>query len=254
MRNKIIAGNWKMNTNLLSAVQLAAQISNGFVPIQCKIILFPPFPFILEVQNIIHTKTEFFSGAQDLSPHEKGAYTGDVSAEMIVSTGAQYVLVGHSERRQYHQESDELLYAKILMALKHGLKVIFCCGESLDIREQEKHKDFVANQLRNVIMQLSPEQMEFITIAYEPIWAIGTGVTASPIQAQEMHAAIRNQLANHFGEVISRNTSLIYGGSVNATNANELFAQHDIDGALIGGASLKAEEFMQIAITMENTF
>lgn len=253
MRTKIIAGNWKMNTNLTSATELAVQVTQGYEPLHCKVIFFPPFPFLHAVHQQISEHKDFFSGAQDLSRHEKGAYTGEVSAEMIASTGAQYVLVGHSERREYHHESDNDLFAKIQLALKHSLRVIFCCGEPLEIRQQEKHMEHVAAQISNVLLQLDPEQMEFISVAYEPVWAIGTGVTASPDQAQEMHLAIRSQLARHFGEKTGRNLSILYGGSVNAANAAELFAQPDIDGGLVGGASLKSEEFIQIALAMDNT-
>src|SRR5690606_16722067 len=178
--------------------------------------------------------------------NESGAYTGDISVGMIKSVDAEYVLVGHSERRQYHQENDELLGKKVLAALKGGITPIFCCGEPLEIRESDKHFAYVTQQITNSLFDLSEEDFSKIVIAYEPIWAIGTGKTATTEQAQEMHAALRNHIASKYGEKIAQNTSILYGGSCNPTNAPELFACGDVDGGLIGGASLKSRSFMDI--------
>lgn len=249
MRKKIVAGNWKMNKTLDEGLKLASEIVN-MVQDESKggvdVVLFPPFVHLSSVQKLISGASQISLGAQNCSEHEEGAYTGDVSAAMLTSVGAKYVLVGHSERREYHQESDELLAKKVEVALKHGLTPIFCCGEPLEVREADGQAGYVTEQLTNSLFGLSKEEFGKIVIAYEPIWAIGTGKTASTEQAQEMHAVIRKHIAEKYGEEVAQQTSILYGGSCNPTNAPELFACADVDGGLIGGASLKSRSFVDI--------
>lgn len=249
MRKKIVAGNWKMNKTLDEGLKLASEIVN-MVQDESKggvdVVLFPPFVHLNSVQKLISGASQISLGAQNCSEHEEGAYTGDVSAAMLTSVGAKYVLVGHSERREYHQESDELLAKKVEVALKHGLTPIFCCGEPLEVREADGQAAYVTEQLTNSLFGLSKEDFGKIVIAYEPIWAIGTGKTASTEQAQEMHAVIRKHIAGKYGEEVAQQTSILYGGSCNPTNAPELFACADVDGGLIGGASLKSRSFVDI--------
>lgn len=249
MRKKIVAGNWKMNKTLDEGLKLASEIVN-MVQDESKggvdVVLFPPFVHLNSVQKLISGASQISLGAQNCSEHEEGAYTGDVSAAMLTSVGAKYVLVGHSERREYHQESDELLAKKVEVALKHGITPIFCCGEPLEVREADGQAAYVTEQLTNSLFGLSKEDFGKIVIAYEPIWAIGTGKTASTEQAQEMHAVIRKHIAEKYGEEVAQQTSILYGGSCNPTNAPELFACADVDGGLIGGASLKSRSFVDI--------
>lgn len=249
MRKKIVAGNWKMNKTLDEGLKLASEIVN-MVQDESKggvdVVLFPPFIHLNSVQKLISGASQISLGAQNCSEHEEGAYTGDVSAAMLTSVGAKYVLVGHSERREYHQESDELLAKKVEVALKHGITPIFCCGEPLEVREADGQAGYVTEQLTNSLFGLSKEDFGKIVIAYEPIWAIGTGKTASTEQAQEMHAVIRKHIAGKYGEEVAQQTSILYGGSCNPTNAPELFACADVDGGLIGGASLKSRSFVDI--------
>ncbi len=249
MRKKIVAGNWKMNKTLDEGLKLASEIVN-MVQDESKggvdVVLFPPFVHLNSVQKLISGASQISLGAQNCSEHEEGAYTGDVSAAMLTSVGAKYVLVGHSERREYHQESDELLAKKVEVALKHGITPIFCCGEPLEVREADGQAAYVTEQLTNSLFGLSKEDFGKIVIAYEPIWAIGTGKTASTEQAQEMHAVIRKHIAGKYGEEVAQQTSILYGGSCNPTNAPELFACADVDGGLIGGASLKSRSFVDI--------
>lgn len=249
MRKKIVAGNWKMNKTLDEGLKLASEIVN-MVEDESKggvdVVLFPPFVHLNSVQKLISGASQISLGAQNCSEHEEGAYTGDVSAAMLTSVGAKYVLVGHSERREYHQESDELLAKKVEVALKHGITPIFCCGEPLEVREADGQAAYVTEQLTNSLFGLSKEDFGKIVIAYEPIWAIGTGKTASTEQAQEMHAVIRKHIAGKYGEEVAQQTSILYGGSCNPTNAPELFACADVDGGLIGGASLKSRSFVDI--------
>lgn len=249
MRKKIVAGNWKMNKTLDEGLKLASEIVN-MVQDESKggvdVVLFPPFVHLNSVQKLISGASQISLGAQNCSEHEEGAYTGDVSAAMLTSVGAKYVLVGHSERREYHQESDELLAKKVEVALKHGITPIFCCGEPLEVREADGQAGYVTEQLTNSLFGLSKEDFGKIVIAYEPIWAIGTGKTASTEQAQEMHAVIRKHIAGKYGEEVAQQTSILYGGSCNPTNAPELFACADVDGGLIGGASLKSRSFVDI--------
>lgn len=249
MRKKIVAGNWKMNKTLDEGLKLASEIVN-MVQDESKggvdVVLFPPFVHLNSVQKLISGASQISLGAQNCSEHEEGAYTGDVSAAMLTSVGAKYVLVGHSERREYHGESDELLAKKVEVALNHGLTPIFCCGEPLEVREADGQAGYVTEQLTNSLFGLSKEEFGKIVIAYEPIWAIGTGKTASTEQAQEMHAVIRKHIAEKYGEEVAQQTSILYGGSCNPTNAPELFACADVDGGLIGGASLKSRSFVDI--------
>lgn len=247
MRKKIVAGNWKMNLNLQEGVALATEI-NGVLSQQkanCDVIICTPFIHLATIADKIDQNV-LKLGAENCADKEKGAYTGEVSAEMIHSTGAQYVIIGHSERRQYYGETAEILKEKVLLALKNNLKVIFCIGETLEEREAGKQNEVVKAELEGSVFNLSKEDFEKVIIAYEPIWAIGTGKTATAEQAEEIHAYIRKSIADNYNDDVANNTSILYGGSCKASNAPELFAKPDIDGGLIGGASLKASDFMGI--------
>lgn len=248
MRQKIVAGNWKMNTNVAEGTILAKEIVEKIaeVPADVKLIVATPFTHLTSVAQIIEG-TPVALSAQNCADQPKGAYTGEISAEMLRSAGCQYTILGHSERRQYYGETSEKLVAKIALALGSGIKVIYCVGENLDERNAGKHFEVVGKQIEEVIFTLAPEQMSQIVIAYEPVWAIGTGVTASSEQAQEIHAFIRNFIAGKFGAEVAEETTILYGGSCKPSNAKELFAMKDIDGGLIGGASLKAGDFIAIA-------
>ncbi|MEJ6793982.1 MAG: triose-phosphate isomerase [Flavobacteriales bacterium] len=246
MRKKIVAGNWKMNNNLSDGVQLSLEV-NKFLndnPNDVEVILGVPFIHLQSVNEIENKKINV--AAQDCSTHQSGAYTGEISASMIESTGANYVIIGHSERRMYHNESNNDLAKKVNSALSNGLKVIFCCGESLPERESKSYFNLIERQLEESLFHLSEKQMEDVVIAYEPIWAIGTGVTASSEQAQEMHKFIRKLIETKYNQNTADQTSILYGGSCKPTNANDLFSKEDVDGGLIGGASLKASDFSQI--------
>ncbi len=247
-RKKIVAGNWKMNTNLDEALSVVKSIlKNQKENSEVERIVFPPFPFLKEVGDILKNETNFFIGAQNCSQHMKGAYTGEVSAEMIHSVGCKYVLIGHSERRAYFDENTEVLKAKINQALAQNLKIIFCFGEKLTERKNNQHFVTVEAQLQGVLHDFPKGKTENLILAYEPVWAIGTGETATPQQAQEMHAFVRNKISQLFSKEVAASTVILYGGSCNAQNAAELFACMDVDGGLIGGASLKAEDFCKIA-------
>ncbi len=241
----IVAGNWKMNTNLQEGVKLAKAVNDFFEknPTETEVIVAPPFIHLADVARALSTVK---LSAQNSSSESSGAYTGEISAEMIKSTGAEYVILGHSERRSYFKEDDDLLYRKINLVLEQELKPIFCCGEVLEERESENHFKVVKAQVETALFRLSPEEFENIVIAYEPVWAIGTGVTASPAQAQEMHAFIRDLIRSKYGESAAENLSILYGGSCKPSNARELFENPDVDGGLIGGASLNAEDFVAI--------
>lgn len=248
MRQKIVAGNWKCNTNLQQGIELAKAVNDKVLNEGAKdvvVVLGTPFTHITKVAETVDG-SRVNVAAQNCAAEAKGAYTGEVSAEMVKSTGANYVILGHSERREYYGETSETLNKKLALALENGLTPIYCCGEALSIREAGTHNEFVKQQLVETIFQLSAEDFKKIVIAYEPIWAIGTGVTASSDQAQDMHANIRAAIAEKFGAEIAEGTSILYGGSCNAKNAKELFANKDVDGGLIGGASLKADDFIQI--------
>lgn len=247
MRKKIVAGNWKMNMNLQEGVALAKELNEALTADKpnCDVIICTPFIHLASVAQILD-KDVIGLGAENCADKEKGAYTGEVSAEMVKSTGAQYVILGHSERRGYYGETSEILKEKTLLALKNGLKVIFCIGESLEEREANKQNEVVKAELEGSVFNLTAEEFKNIVIAYEPIWAIGTGKTATSEQAEEIHAYIRSIIAEKYGEDVANETSILYGGSCKASNAPELFAKEDIDGGLIGGASLKATDFKGI--------
>ena len=247
MRKKIVAGNWKMNMNLQDGVALAKEINEALVADKpnCDVIICTPFIHLASVAQVLNAEVVGL-GAENCADKEKGAYTGEVSAEMVKSTGAQYVILGHSERRQYYGETAEILKEKVELALKNGLKVIFCCGETLEEREAEKQNEVVKAELEGSVFHLDAEAWKNIILAYEPIWAIGTGKTASSDQAEEMLAYIRSIVAEKYGNEAAEETSILYGGSCKASNAPELFAKPNIDGGLIGGASLKAADFKGI--------
>lgn len=238
-----------MNTTLQEAQTLTAELIGMVrdeVSGDTKIILCPPFPYLIPMKSQIGTISTISLGAQNCSEHRSGAYTGEVSALMLKSMEIPYVILGHSERRQFFEENGPLLAQKIDGALANGLKPIFCCGEPLEIREAGDHESLVSTQIGEGLFHLNAEAMKKIIIAYEPVWAIGTGKTASSAQAQEMHAVIRKHLTSKFGEETASNISILYGGSVKADNAKELFACADVDGGLVGGASLKSREFVEI--------
>jgi triosephosphate isomerase len=249
MRKNIVAGNWKMNKTLEEGNSLASEIVNmvaNEVQDDTIVVLNPPYIHLNSVQHLIKDAKQVFLGAQNCNENSSGAFTGEVSVDMLKSVGVEYVILGHSERREYFNESNELLAKKVNIVLENGLIPIFCCGESLAIREAGTHVDFVCGQLTDSLFHLSPEDFGKIVIAYEPIWAIGTGVTASSAQAQEMHADIRKHLASKYGNAIVDETSILYGGSCKPDNAKELFANPDVDGGLIGGAALKSRDFLEI--------
>jgi len=248
MRKKIVAGNWKMNMGMNEGAVLATAINDHFtaLPLTGKeVVLCTPF-IHLGVVSALVTARGITVGAQNCNDHKSGAYTGEISAAMISSTGASNVIIGHSERRSLYGEDDSLLAAKTKIALENGLRVIFCCGELLPEREQNLHFEVVKRQLEQGLFILPEDEFKKCIIAYEPVWAIGTGVTASPAQAQEMHRFIREQVAKHYGSNVADDTTILYGGSCKASNAAELFANPDVDGGLIGGASLVSEEFCNI--------
>ena len=247
MRKKIVAGNWKMNMNLQDGVALAKEINEALVADKpnCGVIICTPFIHLASVAQVLDSEVVGL-GAENCADKAKGAYTGEVSAEMVKSTGAQYVILGHSERRQYYGETAEILKEKVELALANGLKVIFCCGETLEEREAEKQNEVVKAELEGSVFHLSADAWKNIILAYEPIWAIGTGKTATSDQAEEMLAYIRSIVAEKYGNEAAEETSILYGGSCKASNAPELFAKPNIDGGLIGGASLKAADFKGI--------
>ncbi len=271
MRQKIVAGNWKMNTTVAEGIELVNQIVGKIeeVPQDVKLIVNTPFTHLFPVSKIIgdikcpFCRAKIALGAQNCADKEKGAYTGEVSAKMLASVGkavgtvagapegavgapVEYVILGHSERRGYYGETNAILLEKIKLALAEGLKVIYCVGEALEERKAGKHFEVVGNEIKEVLFNLSDEQMKNVVVAYEPIWAIGTGETATKEQAQEIHEFIRKTLSEKFG-ALAEETSILYGGSCKPSNAKELFSQKDIDGGLIGGASLKADDFIAIA-------
>ena len=249
MRKKIVAGNWKMNTTVPEGVELAKAVvaKSAEVPAGIGLIVATPATHLCPVADVVKgTRVEL--SAENCADKEKGAYTGEVSAAMVASTGAQWTILGHSERRQYYGETDEKLVEKVKLALANGLKVILCVGENLDEREAGRHFEVVKTQTENVLFPFTAEEMASIVIAYEPVWAIGTGKTATAEQAEDIHAYIREVLAAHFGKKVAEDTTILYGGSCKPSNAKELFAQKDIDGGLIGGASLKADDFIGIAL------
>ncbi|MGQ1891516.1 triose-phosphate isomerase [Thermophagus sp. OGC60D27] len=247
MRQNIVAGNWKMNKTLQEGVELAKELQNALqakAP-NCRVIIGTPFIHLSEVCKTVDQEL-IGVAAQNCADHESGAYTGEVSPEMVKSTGASYVILGHSERRAYYHEDNAILKTKVDLALKNGLTPIFCIGEVLEEREANKHFEVVKSQIEEALFHLSADDFKKIILAYEPVWAIGTGKTASPDQAQEIHAFIRKTLAEKYGQNVADEISILYGGSCKPSNAKELFANPDVDGGLIGGASLKADDFMGI--------
>ena len=247
MAKKIVAGNWKMNKNLQEGIELAKGLNEALAADKpnCDVIICTPFIHLAKVSEIIDHKV-IGLGAENCADKASGAYTGEVSAEMVKSTGAEYVILGHSERREFYNETPEILKEKVELALANGLKVIFCIGESLAQREANEQNAVVKAELEGSVFHLAPEQFKNIVIAYEPIWAIGTGKTATADQAEEIHAYIRSVIAEKYGAQVAADTSILYGGSCKASNAPELFAKPDIDGGLIGGASLKVADFKGI--------
>ena len=248
MRKNIVAGNCKMNTTVAEGVQLAKEVNEAVAAageLKCDVVIGVPFTHLTAVKGVIDIEKVGLS-AENCANKEKGAYTGEVSAAMVASTGANYVILGHSERREYYNETPEILKEKVDLALANGLKIIFCCGESLELRNAGTYEEFIKAELKDSLFHLSAEEFANIVIAYEPIWAIGTGVTATSDQAEEVHAFIRSFLAEKYGETVANDTTILYGGSCKPTNAPELFAKPNIDGGLIGGASLKAADFMGI--------
>ena len=250
MRKKIVAGNWKMNTTVPEGVELAKAVveKSAQVPQDVQLIVATPFTHLCPVAAVVEG-TRVGLSAENCADKEKGAYTGEVSAAMLASAGCKYTILGHSERRQYYGETDEKLVAKVRLALDNGLDVILCVGENLDEREAGRHFEVCEAQIKNVLYNFSAEDLAHIVIAYEPVWAIGTGKTATADQAQEIHAFIRKTIADKFGEEAAQECSILYGGSCKPSNAKELFAMKDIDGGLIGGAALKADDFIGIAVS-----
>ena len=247
MRKKIVAGNWKMNTTVPEGVQLAKEVvaKSAEVPAGIGLVVAAPFTHLCSVAEALKGSRVELS-AQNCADKAKGAYTGEVSVDMLVSTGASWTILGHSERRQYYGETDAKLVEKVKLALEAGLKVILCVGENLEEREAGRHFEVCEAQIKNVLYNFSAEDMKHIIVAYEPVWAIGTGKTATAEQAEEIHAFIRKTIADKFGATVAEDTTILYGGSCKPSNAKELFAMKDIDGGLIGGAALKAEDFIAI--------
>ena len=248
MRKQIAAANWKMNKTLAEGSALLNEIiATDFDLTESREVLFAiPFPFLMNTAETIAGKKNMYITAQNCHHKTSGAYTGEVSISMLSSIGIKYCLVGHSERREYFAESNEMLAEKVNLCLAENIKPVFCCGESLSIRDAETQNEYVGNQLHESLFHLSEDQMKNVIIAYEPIWAIGTGRTASALQAQEMHAHLRSVIANKYGTELANEISILYGGSVKGSNASEIFSMPDVDGGLVGGASLVAAEFVQI--------
>lgn len=247
MRKNIVAGNWKMNTTLAEGVGLAKDVNEALKNFKanCDVIIAVPFTHLASVNAVIDNN-KLGLGAENCADHKSGAYTGEVSAAMVASTGATYVILGHSERRQYYGETSEILKEKVALALDNKLTPIFCIGEVLAERENGTYLEVVKKQIEDALFNLSAEDFSKLILAYEPVWAIGTGKTATDDQAEEMHAFIRSVIAKKYGDEVAENTSILYGGSCKPTNAPQLFAKPNVDGGLIGGASLDAESFMGI--------
>jgi triosephosphate isomerase (TIM) len=249
MRKQIVAGNWKMNKNLDEALILASEVVNMVkdeVTNQAQVVMCVPSVYLNTLKSYVADIPNVAVGAQNCHQKSSGAYTGEISASMLQSIGVEYVILGHSERRQYFGEDSALLAEKTDIALANGITPIFCCGESLEQRNADGFLALVASQLTEGLFHLSEADFRKVVIAYEPIWAIGTGLTASSAQAQEMHAYLRQHIAGKYGQAVADDTTILYGGSCNEKNAQELFACPDVDGGLIGGASLKSREFVNI--------
>jgi triosephosphate isomerase len=245
MRKKIIAGNWKMNKTFDEGIQLVNDVLVRLNNEETLVIFAPPFIHLKKVSELIAGKKNVFSSAQNCYWEKSGAYTGEISVAMIKSCGAEYVIIGHSERREYFNETDEQLAKKVNAALHNNLTPIFCCGEPLNIREANTHFEWVSKQIHNSLFHLTKDEVSKLVIAYEPIWAIGTGMTATSEQVQDMHVHIRENLEKKYGS-IAKSISILYGGSVKPSNAKELFANPDVDGGLIGGASFVVNDFLGI--------
>ena len=249
MRKKIVAGNWKMNIDLEKGVQLFNEIQQLLkeeVKADQEVIICPPYTHLSSLSQIVDPNTNLSIGAQNCHQADSGAFTGEVSASIIASAGASYVIIGHSERRLYFAESNSLLAQKLDVVLKNGLSPIFCIGETLEQRNSETYFEVIKEQITEASFHLQGADYSKMVLAYEPVWAIGTGLTASPEQAQQIHSFIRNLLADKYDQDLANNMTILYGGSCNPKNAAELFAKADIDGGLIGGASLKAQDFVDI--------
>ncbi len=248
MRKQIAAANWKMNNTLEEGTKLLNEIIHSDVQVNDnqRVIFAVPFPYLVSAMQQLDNKANMYVSAQNCHNKTAGAYTGEVSVDMLSSINIQYCVLGHSERREYFSESNQQLAEKVDRCLSKGITPIFCCGEPIAIRDNDGQNDYVAVQLNESLFHLDGETIQKVVIAYEPIWAIGTGKTATAAQAQEMHAHIRTVLSTQFGEAVAANVSILYGGSVKGANANEIFSQPDVDGGLVGGASLIATEFIQI--------
>lgn len=248
MRKQIAAANWKMNLSLQQSNELLDEILNKDIELSDdqEVVFGVPFPYLLLAKDKVKNHKNYFVAAQNCYYKESGAFTGEVSAVMLSSLQIKYVIIGHSERREYFSEDNKMLSEKVDLCLKNNLKPIFCCGESLQIRESNTQNEFVEKQLKESLFHLDPSAIKNFVIAYEPIWAIGTGKTATPEQAQEIHAHIRNVFDKRYGNEIAQSISILYGGSVKANNAKEIFSKPNVDGGLVGGASLNASEFAEI--------
>ena len=248
MRKNLVAGNWKMNTTVAEGVQLAKEVNEAVAAageLKCDVVIGVPFTHLTAVKNVINIEKVGLS-AENCANKEKGAYTGEVSAAMVASTGANYVILGHSERREYYNETPEILKEKVALAFENGLTPIFCIGEVLEERENGTYFDVVKKQVEDALFHLSADDFKKIILAYEPVWAIGTGKTATADQAEEIHAFIRKTIADKYGNDVAEEISILYGGSCKPSNAKEIFSKTNVDGGLIGGAALKAEDFMGI--------
>ncbi len=245
MRKEIAAANWKMNITYPQAEALIDDIlqQNHNLNSHRLVIFGVPFPYLKMAQDRVHNNDQIHIAAQNMHHEKQGAYTGEVSAEMLHAIGVEYVIIGHSERRMHFNETNEILAKKVDLALEYEIKPIFCCGEPLEVREANEQNAYVEKQLEESLFHLSPSQMRYFVIAYEPIWAIGTGKTATDEQAQEMHAFIRSLIEAKYGHEVATTVSILYGGSVKASNAKSIFSKHDVDGGLVGGASLIAADF-----------
>lgn len=255
MRRKLVAGNWKMNLHWDEAMTLIAEIIDFERKTDLKkteLNICPPSPYLRHALELIKDRGSKLSlGAQNISEHYNGAFTGELSASMLKALGVDSIIIGHSERRQYFNEGNEVLREKMKLALKENLRVFYCCGETLNEREAGIHFEIIQRQLEEGICKINQDELKNLVIAYEPVWAIGTGLTATPEQAQKVHAFIRQSLTQHYGEANAQKIQILYGGSVKPENAEELFSQPDVDGGLIGGAALKADSFAAIALAAE---
>ena len=248
MRKKIVAGNWKMNKTLPQALELAGAVVElmGSAKPKAEVIFCAPALYLLPLQEKLGKNSPVQLGAQNAAAYTQGAYTGELAADMIASAGIPFVILGHSERRSLFGDTDAVIKTKVDLALAAGLQPIFCCGEPMEVRQANGHEALVKQQVETALFHLSASDLQKIVVAYEPVWAIGTGLTATAEQAQEMHAFIRGLIARKYGHEVAEEISILYGGSVKASNAAELFAKPDVDGGLIGGASLQAQEFVNI--------